>query len=1242
MPPPALGRAASTRSSTPVSATPVGQLGAYLASDRRRAVAEGRSLPDRAHGAAVFADISGFTPLTEALARELGPQHGAEELTVHLDRIFHEVIGDIHRHDGDVIYFAGDAIICWFDGDDGTRAVASGLAVQRTMQEVGRVRTPAGGEVVLAIKVAVAVGPVRRFVVGDPTIQQLDVLAGRLVDELADAEHLAGKGDVVLAPSAMRSLGDRVVIVERRASSGGAVVGVVSALSAAFAVPDEPVPEPPLPDELARTWVLPAVYERMVSGQGAFLAELRPAYPMFVRFGVIDYDDDPDSAGKLDRFVSRVQAILHSNGGNLLQIVLGDKGAYFYAIFGSPNAHEDDAERAAAAAIAILATTADTAITQLQIGIAHGRLRSGTCGHAMRRTFTCLGDAVNLAARLMSRAQVGEVLLTDDVRRAAPERLPCDDVGVVAVKGRSDPVTVLRLRAGAARPTRRALRYPLPIVGREAELDAITEACTAVVAGTGRVVGIAAEAGRGKSRLVAEAVRRLRGDGIPVVYGEAQSFGVASSYAIWREVWRTLLELDDDAPDDVQRRRLARVLGALGRSHLERAPLLEPVIGIELPDSELTGSFNAKLRKASLEALLADLLRDRATRGPVAIVLEDCQWIDPLSRDLLDEFVRAAVRLPVLFLLAYRPADAPGGGLGVEHHPHFRELVLDELNQEAADLVARAKLRQVFGQAVDPAPELVVLLTGRAQGNPFYLEELVNYLQVQGHDPSDASVVARLELPDSLHRLVLGRLDVLAAASRSALSVASVVGRAFDTSVVRGTYPELGSADDVDRLLAPAQAADLIAADRVDDRSWLFRHAVTHEVVYESLPFAMRTSLHMRVGGFLETGGADAVERDLDLLAAHYWLGDDDAKKREYLVRAGVAAQSRYANEAAVTYFRRALPLLTGHERTPVLRRLGKVLELQGSWTDAERTYLDAVDESARLDDRAGEAWARTDLAEVARKQGRFEDARRQLSVAGDQLRALDDAAGLGLVLHLEGTLASQQGRYTDARAAYEASLAIREHLGDRGSVGALLSNLAVVAESEGDFDLARQLNERALTVRESVGDRWAISVSLNNLGMIAQLQHDFVAAHEFFERSMQLAADVGDRWIVAVGHHNLANAFRGLGRFDVAAAEFVAALAAYEDYADRWSLALLVEDVALLAAAVGRNEAAVELVAAADRVRAELDAPRPPAAAELLAAALGSAHTALGAAQTAVSETRGRERDEAALGALVRSFAEP
>nr|MBA3476671.1 adenylate/guanylate cyclase domain-containing protein [Actinomycetota bacterium] len=300
--------------STPEVAQAFDNPEAYLSRDRRRALADGIELPDRVGGAALFADISGFTSLTEALVAELGSQRGPEELTTCLNLVFHAVISDLDRFGGDVIYFSGDAITCWLGGDDGSRATACALAMQETIKRVGDVVTPGERTVRLAMKVAVAVGAARRFVVGDPEIQLIDVLAGRLVDRLAVAEHHAEQREVVLEQSALESLGDRVEIGERRLDDeSGRTIGVVTGLLDDPATLIEPELEP-LPEDLVRPWILPAVYEWLRTGRGEFLAELRPAIPVFVHFGGIDYDEDDDAAAKLDDFVRRAQRICADYG----------------------------------------------------------------------------------------------------------------------------------------------------------------------------------------------------------------------------------------------------------------------------------------------------------------------------------------------------------------------------------------------------------------------------------------------------------------------------------------------------------------------------------------------------------------------------------------------------------------------------------------------------------------------------------------------------------------------------------------------------------------------------------------------------------------------------------------------------------------------------------------------------------------------------------------------------------------
>ena len=201
---------------------------AYIPGDRRRSLARGEDLPTVTHGSGVFVDISGFTKLTEALVLELGGRRGAEVLSANIDRIFAALMEPLHHHGGSVIYFSGDAVTAWIDRDDGSAATACALAMQRVMAEVGVVATPGGVPVTLGVKVAVAVGRVHRFVVGDPRVQLIDVLAGELMDSLAAAEQQSRPGEVVLDAGALASLGDRVELVGDARQVTIGPVGVVA------------------------------------------------------------------------------------------------------------------------------------------------------------------------------------------------------------------------------------------------------------------------------------------------------------------------------------------------------------------------------------------------------------------------------------------------------------------------------------------------------------------------------------------------------------------------------------------------------------------------------------------------------------------------------------------------------------------------------------------------------------------------------------------------------------------------------------------------------------------------------------------------------------------------------------------------------------------------------------------------------------------------------------------------------
>jgi predicted ATPase/class 3 adenylate cyclase len=1208
----------------PVSAIAADRPSAYIPGDRRSAIAAGTTLPERVHGAALFADISGFTALTEALAEELGSQRASEVLTGHLDRVFHAVIEELHRCGGDVIYFSGDALTCWLDGDDGSRAVATGIGMQDAINREGEVTTPGGLSVQLELKVAIAVGPARRFVVGDPEIQLIDVLAGALVDRIAAVEELAEKGEVLAHESALAVLGDGVALGDTRTSDEAGMVSVIR--GAARGVPEARPPQAgwELSAELARRWLLAPVYDRLTAGRGEFLAELRPAYPVFISFTGIDYDADESAGERLDAFVRGAQRVLATYGGNLLQVTLGDKGAYLYGVFGTPLAHEDDAARACAAALELRTLENSTAARGIRIGITYGRLHSGTHGHTKRRTFCCLGDAVNLAARMMSRAPSGGIYISDLVQRRLGDGFTWTELAPLRLKGKAAPVTAYSLTGASGRRSRRVLRYELPLIGRAEEIAVLDARLQEAVRARGRIVGLSAEAGMGKSRLIAEFIRTTRRRGVHVAVGECQSYGTNTGYVVWGEIWRSLFGLDQSLPAGEQIAAVERALGEVDAALVPRAPVLDAVLGLPIPDTELTDTFDPQLRKTSLENLLADCLLARARTEPLVLVLEDCHWLDPLSRDLLQAIARTIGAAAVLLIVAYRPEAAlpQDGALGTLRELEELELaVLDEVQMSA---VVEAKLSQLLGDSGTASASLRDLVVGRAQGNPFYAEELLNYVHDQAVDLSDRRALSALELPESLHSLVLSRIDTLAQAPRRTLKVASVLGRTFRAPMLPGVYPDLGGIEDVRANLRALRRVDLVIPDRDADESFLMKHAVTQEVAYESLPYALRATLHGHVGAYLERQ-TDAIERRLDLLAHHYWHSAEEPKKRKYLRLAAEQAQASYANAAAIEYYERLASLLADAERVEVLLELGKVLELVGEWDHARGTEASALELAEAIGDEGAQAWCEAAIAEVARKQNRYDEAAERLARAAAGFAAVGDEEGLGRVLHLEGTLAAQRGKLDEARSRYEQSLEVRRRLGDVKMMASVLSNLGIVAEYEADFPLSRSLHEQALALRTELGDRWAIANSMTNLGMIATLEGRNEEARTHFEDAMRLNSEVGDNWRVVVCHNNLGNACRGLGDYAAARDHYAESLRAHREHDDKWALAFLLEDVGRLAALTGGPERALELLGAADAVREEIGSPRSAALDQAILGDVEPATASLTADQQTVARARGR-----------------
>jgi tetratricopeptide (TPR) repeat protein len=578
------------------------------------------------------------------------------------------------------------------------------------------------------------------------------------------------------------------------------------------------------------------------------------------------------------------------------------------------------------------------------------------------------------------------------------------------------------------------------------------------------------------------------------------------------------------------------------RLRVQALPLLDILLNLEIPDNDFTRTLEPKHRQSALRALLEDCLRTAARDEPLLIVVEDLHWIDALSHDLLEELARALSDSRVCFVLAYRPPqlarlEAPR----LEALPNFTKIELSELNAAEAEQAIRAKLAQLYparGGAVPPV--LVEKLMALAQGNPFYLEELLNFLHDRGLDPLHPADLNKIELPDSLNTLILSRIDQLSEREKTTLRVASIVGRLFRAAWLTGYYPELGGLSRVKIDLDQLAELDITPLDTPEpELAYLFKHIVTHEVTYESLPFATRARLHEQLAGYLEqqmVAGTLPESSLLDTLVYHYTRTDNRAKQREYLRKAAQAALDVSAFTTAVEYLTRLVDLTPADDpaRAALALQLAEVHYILSDYPAARAAITQAQAAATTDTDRAS---ALALLGDIMGGSGNYATAQTILAEAMPLARASGDAPTLCRALYALGGLSLTLGQLDNAKVALDESLALARALGNVTRELFALNRLALVIGAQGNLDenerLLREVHMRAL----AAGNRERAMLALNNLGVVAYERKDYAAARDYIQQALALAREIGAQGTIAMTLVGVADVDIKLGQLTTARA---------------------------------------------------------------------------------------------------------
>lgn len=854
-----------------------------------------------ANAAVLLSDIQGFTSLVESFTG--AGRAGLEELTWVLNRYFADLVEEVYAHGGDVLCIAGDAFLCYWPaassdalGETALRAAQAGVAIQARLH--GR---DAGRGHRFATRIGVSAGELSIAFVGGVGGRWELIADGRALHEAADAERACTPGGIVLAPTAWNLVAPRCD--GRPMENGGtALVAVREGLSPCALPARE---ESSATETLLRPFVPPAVLDRLDT-EVAWLAEQRGVTVLMADLPALG-DVTAASLARTHASVRAFQQVVERFEGSV-RVDVDDKGLMVLAAFGlPPRAHENDALRAIHAARA-LREALDARGVRCGIGIATGRAFCGAFGSDLRREYMLRGDVVNLAARLMHAAGA-EVVCDHATMQAVRGRIAFEALAPIELKGRSQPVQRYR-PLGRSERVRRATS---PIIGRLGE-RAVLEAQVAALhdGAPGGVAIIEAEAGLGKSRLMAELGGRAEASGVRVLTATAEAIESNTAYYAWRPVFSAVFGLDPAA--DAARAR-ARVIEKMTKlpTLARLLPLLNAVLPIQIPDNELTHEMTGEVRAENTRQLLTGLLQHEAATMPTLLEVEDAHWLDSNSWGLLLEVVQSVH--PLLTFIATRPPaePVPQEYLRLARLAGSNTLRLEGLAEEDMDTL----MRQRLGVSELP-PELLKLVRERAAGHPFFCEELIQTMLEAGairvvDGICRAGDLGKLELPTSVEGVILSRLDRLSPGQQLCLKVASVIGRTFRQRTLGEAHPLEVERGRVPEHLEALSALSLTAPEApLPEPSYLFRHVITRDVTYELMPLAQRQQLHRAVAEWYERHHAEDLEPHCALLAWHWARALEPAKTVDYLERAGRQALRNGAFAEALLFFSQATELDRG------------------------------------------------------------------------------------------------------------------------------------------------------------------------------------------------------------------------------------------------------------------------------------------------------------------------------------------
>jgi class 3 adenylate cyclase/tetratricopeptide (TPR) repeat protein len=821
------------------------------------------------------------------------------------------------------------------------------------------------------------------------------------------------------------------------------------------------------------------------------------------------------------------------------------------ALFGAPVAHEDHAQRACRAALSIQKSLEEYGERidreygvefRMRIGLNSGPVIVGAIGDDLRMDYTAVGDTTNLASRMESLAQPGTVLLSKNTHRLVKDYFELNPLGKLDVKGKGEPQEVFELvKAGGATRLEAAMARGLTkFVGRENSMAALMEAFEKVKNGAGQVVGVVGEAGVGKSRLLLEFRNRLPQGEFGYLEGHCIHFGGAMPYLPILDIVRSYFEIGEGEREAIIRKRVKERIIKLDEKLQRILPPIQDLLALKVEDEHYLKLEPKQRREKVFEALLDLIVRGSQGR-PLILAIEDLHWIDKTSEEFLDYLIGWLANVRVMLILLHRPEYTHRWG----SKSYFSRIGVDQLT-----LKSSAELVKAILEGGETAPELSALILNRAAGNPLFMEELTHSLlgngsiQIKDQQYVLARTPSDLQVPDTIQGIIAARIDRLEENLKRIMQVASVIGRVFAFRILQSISD---ISEDLKSQLLNLQGLEFIYEKSLfPELEYIFKHALTQEVAYNSLLSNRRKELHKRIGNAIEELYSRNLEEFYEVLAYHYSRGEELEKACQYLKLSGKKAARSHALWEAYGFYKDAVELLNRFPETKEKRE--KLLEVILLMTNPmpllgfPEGSLKYLQQGGQLAGELGDTW---NLAVFYSWLGAY------YSHAGDHLTALTyseagfeearKAQNVELMVVLGSSLTfsyQASGRYEEIVDKIPEVIKLIEKTGRESDFftvsvnpyNSLCGSCSTALCNLGRFDEGKALMEKAFRNAVRVGDPATLGRTQLNYGVFFYWKGDWKSAKEHLEIGIAHLEEAKGYVGVAVGQCALGHVHSFLG----------------------------------------------------------------------------------------------------------------